>query len=127
MNDDEDDAALIAESEDDLQKLLHEFNTTAKSFNMIISPTKTKCMTTSKTPIRCKLEIDGVIVQQEMKFKYLGIEISSFGDVEAEVREQTIRAANVAGSLNNLIWSNKNIRIEAKSRIYKSTIRPIMT
>lgn len=41
-----DDAALVAESEDDLQRLLHQLNRTAKSFNMIIADTKTKCMTT---------------------------------------------------------------------------------
>jgi Reverse transcriptase (RNA-dependent DNA polymerase) len=37
-----DDAILIAESEDDLQRLLYQFNITARKFNMIISPNKTK-------------------------------------------------------------------------------------
>ncbi|KAK9887098.1 hypothetical protein WA026_020042 [Henosepilachna vigintioctopunctata] len=122
-----DDAVLIAENEDDLQRLLHQFNLTAKSFNMIISASKTKCMTTSKTPLRCKLEVDGKSIQQEMKFKYLGIEISSYGDVEAEVREQATKAARIAGCLNDTIWRNKHIGIEAKARIYKATVRPIMT
>ena len=44
-------------------------------------------MTTSKTPIRCKLEVNESIIQQEMRFKYLGIELSGYGDGEAEVRE----------------------------------------
>lgn len=122
-----DDTVLIAENEDDLQRLLHSFNRIAKSLNMIISPTKTKCMTTSKTPLRCKLEVDGEVIQQEMKFKYLGVELSGFGDVEAEVREQTTKATRIAGCLNNTIWCNKNIGIEAKTRIYKTTVRPIIT
>ena len=59
-----------------------------------------------------------------MRFKYLGIELSGYGDVEAKVREQTTRATKIASAT---IWCNKNIGIEAKSRIYKTAIRPIMT
>lgn len=122
-----DDAVLVAESEDALQRQLHQFNITAKKFNMTISSQKTKCMTTSREPLRCKLAIDDEIIQQEMKFTYLGIEISSSGDVAAEVRRQTIKASRIAGCLNDTIWRNKHIGIEVKSRIYKATIRPIMT
>ena len=76
-------------------------------------------MTTSKTPLRCKLEVNGSIIQQEMRFKYLEIELSGYGDVEAEVREQKTRATKIIDCLNATIWRNKNIGIEAKSRIYK--------
>lgn len=34
---------------------------------------KIKCMTISKTPVRCKFEIDGKVSQQETKHMYLGI------------------------------------------------------
>jgi len=37
-----DDAVLMAEKEDDLQKLLYTFNTTAKALRMTISISKTK-------------------------------------------------------------------------------------
>ncbi|XP_044767088.1 uncharacterized protein LOC123322993 [Coccinella septempunctata] len=122
-----DDAVLIAESEDDLQRLLHQFTRIAASFNMKISVAKTKCMTTSKIPIRCKLEIEGQIIQQEMRFRYLGIELSGYGDVEEEVRQQTTKAARVAGCLNDTIWRNKHMRTDTKIRIYKTTIGSIMT
>ncbi|XP_057652376.1 uncharacterized protein LOC130891569 [Diorhabda carinulata] len=95
-----DDAVLVAKNEDDLQRLLNLFNWTAKSFNMIISASKTKCMTTSKTPIRRELVVDDQIIHQVMKFKYLGIEISGFGDVENEVRKQTTKALRIAACLN---------------------------
>ena len=84
-------------------------------------------MTTTKIPLRCKLEVKGSITQQEMRFKYLEIELPGYGDVDAEVREQTTRATKIAGCLNATIWRNKNIGLEAKSRIYKTAIRPIMT
>lgn len=44
-----DDAVLITESENDIQGLLFQFNKTAS---------KTKRMTTSKAPIRCKIGVD---------------------------------------------------------------------
>ncbi|XP_056648814.1 uncharacterized protein LOC130453212 [Diorhabda sublineata] len=92
---------------------------------MIICASKTKCMTTSKTPIRCKLVRDDQIIHQVMKFKYLGIEISGFGGAENEVREQTTKALRIETCFNETIW--RNIGTEAKSRIYKATVRPIMT
>ena len=45
---------------------------------MNISTAKTKCMTTSNM-LRCKLVIDGKIIYQEMKFKYLGVKIFGYG------------------------------------------------
>ncbi|XP_030746595.1 uncharacterized protein LOC115875314 [Sitophilus oryzae] len=59
-----------------------------------------------------------------MKFKYLGIELSGYGDIETEVRLQTTKAMRVAGCLNDTIWKNKYIGVEVKSRIYKAVVRP---
>ena len=53
-----DDAVLIADSENDLQKLLHKFHMSSQRFNMKISIDKTKSMVTSKQPVRCKLVVD---------------------------------------------------------------------
>ncbi|XP_015187255.1 PREDICTED: uncharacterized protein LOC107072109 [Polistes dominula] len=114
-----DDAVLIAENEDDLQRLLYTFNIASTRIN--------KCMTTSKTPLRCKLVVDDNIIEQVMEFNYLGIKISSFGDIESEVREQAIKAARTASLLNNTIFRNKHLRMDAKARIYKIAIRPIPT
>lgn len=50
-----------------------------------------------------------------MKFKYLSIEISGYGDDETEA------------CLNHSFWHNKYIIVETKSRIYKPSIRPILT
>lgn len=53
---------------------------------------KTKCLTTSETSIRCKLVVEFKIIQPEIKFKYLGIELSEYGDIDTEVRQQTTKA-----------------------------------
>ena len=61
------------------------------------------------------MEVDGKIIQQVIKFKYLGI--SGFGDVEAEVRKQTLKATRIAGCLNDTIWQNRNIGTETVQNI----------
>ena len=59
-----------------------------------------------------------------MSFTYLGIQITSHQDL---VKTQSIKALRISGCLNNAIWSNKFLRTEAKVRIYKTMIRPILT
>lgn len=114
---------LDAENGDDLQRLLQQFNHTGKS---VTSTTKTKCMLTSKTLLKCKLEVYRKIIQQEMKFQHLGIEITSFGDVETEVREQTDNESNKYSRMLEKCLS-RNISIDTKSKICKTRTRPIMT
>lgn len=58
---------------------------------------------------------------------YLGIHITSYGNIEEEVRQQVARANKVAGCLNDVIWRNKHLRQDTKVRIYRTTVRPIMT
>ena len=43
-----DDVVLISESEDNLQRLLYKFEQTASAFNMLISTSKTQCLTIAK-------------------------------------------------------------------------------
>lgn len=56
-------------TEDNLQKLLSQFMSCHKH-NMKISVGKTKTMNVSKEFIRCKLELQGKIIEQVMRFNY---------------------------------------------------------
>lgn len=72
-----DDAVLVAENEDDLQRLLNMFKTTAERFNMLISRKKIQTMVIAKEPIRCKLVVnlfDDRIIEQVRSFSYLEVE-----------------------------------------------------
>lgn len=122
-----DDATLISENEDDLQRLLFALNKAAKKFNMIISTEKTKSMVISKEPVRCKLMVDNKTIEQVMKFNYLGSQISSSRNLIEEVRANCIKASFISGSLRDLIWKNKYMTAECKIRIYKTCVRPILT
>lgn len=122
-----DDAVLIADNEDNLQRTLHKFNNAAEEYNMTISVEKTKCLTASKEPVRCKLEINRKIIEQTTTFNYLGVTVTSDRIIHKEVQNQVKKAATVSGALRNIIWKNKYLRTECKTRIYKTCVRPILT
>ena len=94
-----DDVVLISDSEDDLQRLLYKFEQTAPAFNMLISTSKTQCLTIAKEPLRCKLAVYGKSMEQVMNFKYLGVTITSSRDLKKEVRAQTLKASLISGYL----------------------------
>ena len=122
-----DDATLIADNEDDLQRLLNRFSHSCAKFDLKISPTKTKSLIISKVPLKCNLQVNNTKVEQVTSLNYLGVQITSSKDLTTEVRHQAIKASRISGCLNETIWSNKYLRTEAKVRIYKSIVRPTLT
>lgn len=116
-----DDVVLIA-SGDDLQRLLHQFITTAKRVNMEIFKEKTKYLTVSKEPL-----IEDRVIEQVMVYNYLGVDICSARDLNKEVQKQSTKSAIVSGCLRDVIWRNRYMSVENKVRIYKSIVRPILT
>ena len=61
------------------------------------------------------------MIEQVMKFKYLGALLTSVKNVSAKVQDQAIKAARVAGCLNEMVWRNKLWPKEARSGF----IRPL--
>ncbi|GJQ83106.1 putative Si dkeyp-35f12.3 [Trypoxylus dichotomus] len=121
-----DDTVLIAVPEDTLQRLLHSFNQSAKGLNMIINTDKSKCLATSKELVRYRLEVDERMIEQVNHFKYLRAIITSSGNLDSEVRKQTMKASQISDCLRNIVWRNKYLKME-KVRIYKSAVRLVMT
>ena len=62
-----------------------------------------------------------------MNFKYLGVTITSSRDLEKEVKAQTFKASLISGYLRDIIWRNKYMSVNNKTRINKTYVRPIMT
>jgi len=122
-----DDAVLISDNEDDLQRQLFNLINTADKYNMVISAEKTKCLTISREPVRCKLIAYNKPIEQVSTFKYLGVTINSYPDLRHEVQDQVHKASVISGCLRSSIWKNKYMNIESKTRIYKTCIRPILT
>ena len=62
------------------------------------------------------------MVEQVMEFNYLGVNITSSGNLVKEIKTQAQKAARVAGCLHDLVWrKNKYKKKETTSKIYKAT------
>ncbi|GJQ86022.1 hypothetical protein Trydic_g14966 [Trypoxylus dichotomus] len=83
--------------------------------NHLINTDKTKCLITSKEQVRCKLEVDESLIEQANRFKHLGTDITSSGNLESEVREQTMKASQILSYLRDIVWRNKYLKMESES------------
>jgi hypothetical protein len=79
-----------------------------------------------KREATCKLVNDDKIIDQVLKIKYLGIDITSQGLLQDEVKDQINKTNRISERLNDTVWNNKYISRETKSRIYKTVVRPIL-
>ena len=57
----------------------------------------------------------------------MGVEISAKRDLKQEVKNQATKAARISECLYKLVWNNKYMSAEAKTRIYKTAVRPVLT
>jgi hypothetical protein len=64
-----DESVLITNNEDNLQMSLYQFLLSAQKYDMKFSISKTKILTLCEYPLRCKLEVQGKMVEQIMSFK----------------------------------------------------------
>lgn len=122
-----DDAALIAQNEDDLQRLLYRLQIISNNYGLKISSEKTKSAVYGKTAKRCKLVVNNVGVEQVGEFKYLGVNLSTNNNLTQEVKTQAHKALQNAAALNSMVFCNNYMSTSAKVRIYKTCIRPILT
>ena len=69
-----DDTVLLAESQEDLQKIVDKVNAVGKQFNMKMNSKKTKTMVFTNKQIKPKMEIkvDDDNIEQASSFVYLG-------------------------------------------------------
>ena len=67
----------------------YNFHLSCLKFNLKISIHKTKATTLSKKPLLNKFQIDGRMIEQVIKFCYLGVNITSSGNLVKEIKTQT--------------------------------------
>ena len=94
---------------------------------MQISTPKTKCLVVNRNHLTCNINLHGSLIEQVPKFNYLGTEISSNRDLNLEVKQHILKGTRIAGCLNNVIWKNKHMSVDSKTKIYKTCVRPVFT
>lgn len=79
---------------------------------MQLSTAKTKSMVISKLPVRCKLVVDNLPIEQALEFSYLGTTITSYQSRTEEIQHQINKANRIVGALRQIILNNKYMSIE---------------
>jgi len=115
-----DDTVLLAESEDDLQKIVNIVNEESKKFGLLMNAKKTKTMVFSKlTEIpKVDINIEGRKVEQVQTFTYLGSLITEDGRAEKEIGKRIGIAKRTFQNMYKLI-TNHALSLKTKIRLTK--------
>lgn len=77
-------------------------------------------MVVSQHTVPYKLELD--IIQQVMSFVYPGVERTRQKDLLWEVNQHALKAIQLTGYLNSVIWQNKCLSKESKLQVYVAMV-----
>lgn len=120
-----DDQVIVAENEDELQRSVFKLEKIAKEYGMKISTAKTKVIAfRGKEQKRSKIVVNGRIIEQVGKFRYLGVDISSEGEVD--VQSKISKFLKITGLINKILRHNKTTR-ETRLRVYNTLAVPMLT
>ena len=118
-----DDIDLIAGTNSELQELTNRFSEASKDDGMEVSKEKSKTMVNSKNE-SAKIMMDGTLLENVKKFKYLGSTLKSDGSSDNELRIRLTTATSAMVKLGT-IWQSKKIAFNVKYNLYKSFILSI--
>lgn len=111
-----DDAVLIAESPEELQRMMDKLNEVCKEYGMAINVKKTKVMVVNGTGrVDCSIVLDNTVLEQVDRYKYLGSWITEEARCEEEIKARI-------GMAKAAFWQNKelmrrNVRFRTKKKI----------
>ena len=125
-----DDSALLAHSEDELQRITSAFTLTSEKFGLHINVDKTFCFfqpspdtTELATP---KILVNGRTVECCTDFCYLGSNLSTDLTVRRELRTRVSKASKAFGRLDSRVWKNHNLKMETKLAVYKAMVLSVL-
>ena len=120
-----DDTALVADSEEKLQKLVEEFGRVCVRRKLRVNVNKSKVMrcTEREDGRRLNVSLNGELLEEVDKFKYLGAQIGKRGGVEDDVSWRVGEARKAAGTVKNL-WKNVGLGMNAKRMLYEGIVVP---
>ena len=119
-----DDTVLIAESEEELQKLVNEVKERSLEYGLKMNTKKTKTMVVRRNvdeACRINIVVDGVTLEQVDKYTYLGQVITEDGRCEVEIRRRIQIAKTNFLKMKNILTSRK-INIEIRRKIMECYI-----
>jgi len=125
-----DDAALCANSEEELQIIVTTFYETFKEFGLQLAIKKTEVMmqkATSNEPRHDPtIYVEGQPLKVVQKFKYLGVHLSNNGAMTEEIPVRIQKGAASFSKLYQRIWKKRHLTLKTKIQTYKCMVLPCM-
>jgi hypothetical protein len=136
-----DDLLAMCNSADDLERFIRTFEKVTQEFGLTMSVKKTCIMTlkqlkedSTRRIIKDEEvdipDIDIMIRNQKVaivdSFTYLGCSVSRDQSSEKEIETRIKKASIAFNMLRNAIWYRKTISIEAKLRIFRACVMPVL-
>ena len=119
-----DDIVLMCYGPGEMQRVLDCLVREGKKMGLVINCRKTEIINMNMDNAQDCL-IEGTIVKQVERFKYLGTYLVKGGSLNLEFEERLKRANQAMGMLKR-VWTNTNFSVHTKIRIYMVMVRSIL-
>lgn len=121
-----DDTAILAESIEDLQRMLDKVNEQSTQMGLTINIKKTKLLVTSKLDVGpINLQLNGVNISQVDHFKYLGSWINKDLDPDEEIKYRIQLARNSFLKCRTIL-SNKHLKLSTRVKFLKCYVWSVL-
>ena len=120
-----DDTVLIGDSEEKLERLVHEFERVCGRRKLKVNVTKSQIMKIGKNveENEMNVQLNNRRMDEVDTYRYLGVDISNDSGMSEEVNHRIGEARKACGALKDL-WKKRHISIEAKVGMYEGIIEP---
>ena len=117
-----DDTTLMAESEEELKRLLMKVKEESEKVGLKLNIQKTKIMASSPTT---SWKIDGETVETVSDFIFLGSKITADGDCNHEIKRLLLLGRKVKNNPDSILKS-RDITLSTKVRLIKAMVFPVV-
>ena len=116
-----DDAALVAHSQEQLQRLIDQFSRACTDFSLTISLKKTNVMGQGvENPP--SISISDYELEAVHQFTYLGSTITDNLCLDPEIGRRIGRAATTFAKLTQRVWRNNKLTVHTKMNVYSACV-----
>ena len=120
-----DDAALVAHSEEALQRLTTCFAEASHLFGLVISLKKTEVLHQAAPLANHQpphISIDDTELKAVSQFTYLGCTITSDAKLDKEIDSRLSKGNSAFGRLHSRVWKNKHLSTKTKVKVYRAVV-----
>ena len=120
-----DDTALVASTEERLQRLVNEFGVVCERRKLRVNIGKSKVMVCNRRGGRAELNVrlNGELLEEVETFKYLGSVIGKGTGVSKDVRQRVSDGAAAYGAMKS-VWRVKEVGMRVKKALYECIVVP---